>query len=156
MAPTTAESTKREQLTPVDPAKASLLIKPGSPCVDIPPYLPKQVQQPSPLRSISDPLPPQSPLRQLSSILGRHTEESVKSAGNTPKSPKNVRFGGDSMFLTKSTTSPAPKRKDMPKRRHSHEPRVNVYTECGRHSVSPISLINGASVIAYSGYTGLC
>jgi len=88
---------------------------------------------PPPQRTISDPLPP-SPSRPYSNLARQSTYDAAtpKSAGyKSPRSPKNVKFGAGSD--DRSMTSPT-SYKGMPKRRHSHESKVNVYTECGRHS----------------------
>jgi len=135
---TTTVVTSTKKLTTTNSTTSSSLTRPTTLSVDIPTAnqiaAPNQTK-PSPHRTFSDPPPASSPSRQFSNILGRSVEESPKSAGHTPKSPKNVKFGrGEGMSLVKSPTTPAGGKKDMVKRRHSHEPRMNVYTECGRHS----------------------
>lgn len=80
----------------------------------------------SPQRTISDPFPSPS----------RHDTITRASTGDTPKSAgyvdKSLRFAKDGT----GDTSPSliGDNGDKTKRRHSHEPKVNVHTECGRHS----------------------
>jgi hypothetical protein len=145
MASSTTTTTTTNLTKSLSPSSTTIssVSKPTALSLDIPPprYVAspssiaghRDAQKPSPHRTFSDPNP--SPLRQFSSIIGKSVE-SPKSAGHKPKSPKNVKFGrGDGMSLEKSPTTPtSATRKDMVKRRHSTEPRMNVHTECGRHS----------------------
>jgi len=139
MASTTTTTTAKKPI-PMNLTITSSMPRPTALSVDIPPQYvavesaspnQKRVHPPSPHRTLSDPFPPHSPRKHISNILEQSVGESPKSAGHTPKSPKNLKFGGEGMS---PTASAAGKRKDMVKRRHSHEPRMNVHTECGRHS----------------------
>jgi len=135
MASTTTTTTINKTAIPLNTSKTSLM-RPIPLSVDIPAFPTseaKEARPSSPQRALSDPFPP-APARQLPSILGREGEQTPKSAGNTPKSPKTVKFGKGGMSLEKAKTTPETGRKELGKRRHSHEPRLNVHTECGRHS----------------------
>jgi hypothetical protein len=76
---------------------------------------------PSPQRMVSGPAASPSPSKR---------DKAWKAGAPKPhgQGDKNLRFASGS----KSRTSP--KDGEKIKRRHSHEPKVNVYTECGRHS----------------------
>ncbi|KAH8597916.1 hypothetical protein B0O99DRAFT_592461 [Bisporella sp. PMI_857] len=107
----------------------------------------------SPRRIFSDPLPPSlsatdPPSLPFSNAKSPIEKEHPHSASTT--SPRTLRFGSFSGFgrgdgvLEKSKTTPAPVTRkgsmgtgrfgDGMKRRHSSEARMNVHTECGRHS----------------------
>ena len=79
-------------------------------------------------RTMSDPFPPPSPAQQGSPMRAT-SGEVPKSAGYTDSS---VRF----LKSSKGDKSPSSSRSDKrekAKRRHSHESKINGYTECGRH-----------------------
>ena len=92
-----------------------------------------QPQQPSPHRTFSFPITPTSP------SVGE-----VLATGRSPTTPRSAGYQSKNLTferaheLKTTMTTPAvgsKKEVDMVKRRHSHDPnRVNVYTECGRHS----------------------
>lgn len=135
MAPVST-TTKSRETQIMKTTKSSQCPRQATLAVDIPsssinqsvPTDQKHTHPPSPHRTFSDPLPAASPIRQFSTILGS-SDDSPKSAGHTPRSPRNIRFGmEEGMSLEKSTTTPAGGKKNMVKRRHSHDPRMNVYT----------------------------
>jgi hypothetical protein len=81
----------------------------------------------APQRTVSDPYPPPSP-------ASRSTPTRA-SSGDVPMSAGYV--DSSLRFLKGSASDKSPSSRSQPgdktKRRHSHEPKVNGYTECGRH-----------------------
>lgn len=134
--------------------------RPTTLSLDIPP--PNQTQKSensarpsSPRRIFSDPLPSASSSATTSTSTSRRFGEMARNPGEqehphsaSATSPRNVRFGnfgrlssfGRGEALGKSMTTPVPRKGSFPrggesmKRRHSSETRMNVHTECGRHS----------------------
>jgi hypothetical protein len=111
----------------------------GALFIDVPPYAPRQPpKSPSAQRTASDPITPSS--RRLSDSIGVFSRSSnsgvPKSAGHKSSRSNRINFGstssGEASPLSPSM-SPTQRPDQMIKRRYSHEPKVNVYTECGRH-----------------------
>jgi hypothetical protein len=79
-------------------------------------------------RTMSDPFPPPSPVQQGSPMRAT-SGEVPKSAGYMDSSVRFLKSSkGD-----KSPSSSRSDKRDKAKRRHSHESKINGYTECGRH-----------------------
>jgi len=82
--------------------------------------------QPAPARTVSDPYP--------SASFSQRDTPTRSSSGEVPKSAshvdKSLRFEKECQKSPSAKTAAG----DKIKRRHSHEPKINVYTECGRHS----------------------
>jgi len=91
---------------------------------------PSQSPNPRPAqrRIVSDPLSPSSPSRFSSIISGRK-----KDKGNSPTSP-NVKSEGNALGGLTPISATTERGEMRPTRRHSNEAKMNVYTECGRHS----------------------
>ncbi len=79
-------------------------------------------------RTMRDPFPPPSPVQQGSPMRAT-SGEVPKSAGYADSS---VRFLKNSKG-DKSPSSSRSDKREKAKRRHSHESKINGYTECGRH-----------------------
>jgi hypothetical protein len=112
----------------------------GALFIDVPPYAPRQPpKSPSAQRTASDPITPSSS-RRLSDSIGVFSRSSnsevPKFAGHKSSRSNRINFGstssGEASPLSPSM-SPTRRPDQMIKRRYSHEPKVNVYTECGRH-----------------------
>ena len=91
---------------------------------------------PSAHRTFSGPaaIPSSSIQTSLDDAVSPVTPQSASATGPRKKSLRFEKIGNE---LKTSATSPAmgsPKRLEMANRRHSADPKINVHTECGRHS----------------------
>jgi hypothetical protein len=76
---------------------------------------------------------------QTSNISEILHKDALSPASNSPtnKTQKNLRFAKDDDVLKKSKTTPISPKSPMREgfnRRHSDDPKINVYTKCGRNS----------------------
>ena len=78
-------------------------------------------------RTFSNPSP-SAEQRERDDTTGNFSRSVPKSAGYTER---NLRFAKSEGNRSPAMRSP---NEEMMRRRHSHEPKKNVYTECGRHS----------------------
>jgi len=85
---------------------------------------------PSPQRTFSDPALSVEQ-RERDDDTGIFSRSVPKSAGY---SERNLRFAKSEGSRSPGMRSPTSPNEEMMRRRHSNEPKKNVYTECGRHS----------------------
>jgi hypothetical protein len=85
---------------------------------------------PPPSRTFSNPSP-SAEQRERDDTTGIFSRSVPKSAGYTERNLRFAKSEGNQSPAMRSPTSP---NEEMMRRRHSHEPKKNVYTECGRHS----------------------
>jgi len=81
-------------------------------------------------RTFSNPSP-SAEQRERDDTTGIFSRSVPKSAGYTERNLRFAKSEGNRSPAMRSPTSP---NEEMMRRRHSHEPKKNVYTECGRHS----------------------
>jgi hypothetical protein len=84
----------------------------------------------SPQRTFSNPSP-SAEQRERDDTTGIFSRSVPKSSGYTERNLRFAKSDGNRSPAMRSPTSP---NEEMMRRRHSHEPKKNVYTECGRHS----------------------